>query len=405
MPNTAIQLAEGISWVGALNPALRLFDIFMRTERGTTYNAYLVQGRDKIALIDGVKAGFSKEWLARLESVVPLERIDYLVGNHLEPDHSGAYLAALERMPRARVVVSKNARTFLQELTNQELDPLLVGTGDALDLGGKTLKFLTAPFLHWPDTMFTYVPEDAVLFSCDFFGAHFCHEELFDDQVGDYTHAFKYYFDHIFRPFKEHVRNGLQLIEPLPLSLIAPSHGPVVRAGISDVQQQYREWASRPAPVPEGSLLVFYVSAYGLTGQLARAVAEGAQATGVRTALYDLVGTEIPTVLDDIEAADGLAVGSCTINGDAVKPIWDLLSSLATLKLRGKWAAAFGSYGWSGEAVPMIEERLKSLKFRLAGPGVRIKFTPKPEDLEAARVLGQMLGEKIKADSQGGVKA
>ncbi|MEW6516474.1 MAG: hypothetical protein AB1439_06180 [candidate division FCPU426 bacterium] len=137
MPNTTVTLAPGVSWVGALNPNLRVFDIIMRTERGTTYNAYLVQGRDKTALIDGVKAGFSQEWLDRLESLVPLDRIDYLVGNHLEPDHSGAYLAALERMPRARVVVSKNARTFLQELTNQDLDPLLVGTGDSLDLGGQ----------------------------------------------------------------------------------------------------------------------------------------------------------------------------------------------------------------------------------------------------------------------------
>lgn len=404
MTHAAVRLAEGISWIGAFNPKLRIFDIIMRTERGTSYNAYLVQGSERTALIDGVKAGFSQEWLDRLGALIPLDRIDYLVGNHLEPDHSGAYLAALEHMPRARVVVSKNARAFLQELTNQDLDPLLVGTGDSLDLGGKTLQFLTAPFLHWPDTMFTYVPEDAVLFSCDFFGAHFCHEALFDDQVGEYARDFQYYFDHIFRPFKEHVRHGLQLIEPLPLKLIAPSHGPLVRGRIAEVQRQYREWASYPAPVPEGSLLVFYVSAYGLTGQLAQAVAEGAQAAGVRTALHDLVGTEIPAVLDDIEAADALAVGSCTINGDAVKPVWDLLSSLATLKLRGKWAAAFGSYGWSGEAVPMIEERLKSLKFRLAAPGVRVKFTPKPEDLEAARALGHLLGEKIKSDNSGGAK-
>lgn len=404
MPNTAVRLAEGVHWVGALNPNLRIFDIIMRTERGTSYNAYLVQGREKTALIDGVKAGFSQEWLDRLKSVVALDRVDYLVGNHLEPDHSGAYLKALEHMPRARVVVSKNARTFLQELTNQELDPLLVGTGDSLDLGGKTLQFLTAPFLHWPDSMFTYVPEDAILFSCDFFGAHLSQEAFFDDQVGDYTRELQYYFDHIFRPFKEHVRNGLQLIEALPLSLIAPSHGPLVRTRISQIRRQYQEWASRPAPVPEGSLLVFYVSAYGMTGQLAQALAEGAQAAGVRAALYDLVNTEIPAVLDDVEAADALAVGSCTINGDAVKPVWDLLSSLATLKLRGKWAAAFGSYGWSGEAVPMIEERMKALKFRLAAPGVRVKFTPKPEDLETARLLGRTLGEKIKGESQGGAR-
>lgn len=244
-----------------------------------------------------------------------------------------------------------------------------------------------------------------MLFSCDFFGAHFCHEALFDDQVGDYLQTFRYYFDHIFRPFKEHVRNGLQAIAGLPLSLIAPSHGPLLRSGIARAQQQYQEWASLPAPVPGGSLLVFFVSAYGLTKQLALAVAEGAQAAGIRAEVHDLTETDIPGLLDRIEAADGLAVGSCTINGDAVKPVWDLLSSLATLKLKGKWAAAFGSYGWSGEAVPMLEERFKSLKFRIAAPGVKVKFTPKTEDMEAARSLGRMLGEKIRMENQGGSKA
>lgn len=396
METKPLSVGSGVHWVGVLNSKLRIFDIIMHTERGTTYNGYLVQGSQKTVLVDAVKHGFTQEMFDRIEKIVPLDSIDYIVANHLEPDHSGSLPQALKRMPKARLVVSKNAKVFLKELLNQDVDPLTVGTGDELDLGGKTLQFITAPFLHWPDTMMTYLPENEILFSCDFFGSHFCHPGMFDDQVDDFSHSRKYYFDHIFRPFKEYVQKGLEAISSLAIQVIAPSHGPMLRTRVERYIEQYREWSLVPAPVPEGSLLVFYVSAYGLTGQLAQAVAEGAMTTGVRTALYDLVGTEIPTIMDTVEAADGLAVGSCTINGDAVKPIWDLLSSMATLKLKGKWGAAFGSYGWSGEAVPMIEERLKSLKLKLAAPGLRVKFTPRPEDLTAARELGQALGEKIK---------
>ncbi len=392
-----ITITEKIHWVGVLNPKLRIFDIIMHTEQGTTYNAYLVQGEQKTALIDTVKAGHAQEMFERLEQIIALDKIDYIVCNHLEPDHSGSILPALERLPNARIVVAKNGAPFLKELTNQDLNPMLVGTGDQLDLGGKTLQFITAPFLHWPDTMFTYCAEEKVLFSCDFLGSHYCHEAMFSDQVGDFTHAFRYYYDHIMRPFKEYVLKGLEAIKGLELNLICTSHGPLLNNNIEGYLDLYRSWSTQPEKVKEGKLLIFYVSAYGLTGRLAQEVAAGARAVGVKVALFDLVGTELPDVLTQMEAADGLAVGSCTINGDAVKPVWDLLSSLATVKLRGKQAVAFGSYGWSGEAVPMLEERLKSLKMKIAAPGLRVKFTPRSEDLAAARGLGQAIAEKIVA--------
>lgn len=396
MATQPFSMVPGVFWVGAFNPSLRVFDIIMRTEQGTTYNAYLVRGARKTALIETVKRGFSNEMFERLQAILPLEQIDYLVANHLEPDHSGSILECLARMPNARVVVAKNGIPFLKELTNQDLNPLAVGTGDTLDLGGKTLEFITAPFLHWPDTMFTYLREDQVLFSCDFLGCHFCHTGLWASRATDFSHAYQYYYNHIMRPFKEHVLKGLEAVQNLPLRMIAPSHGPILDQDLAAYMEKYRVWSSQPEPVAQGSALIFYVSAYGLTGQLAAVLAEGVQSQGVRAAVYDLAGTEIPDVLSLIEAADGLALGSCTINGDAVEPVWGLLSSLATLKIKGKWAVAFGSYGWSGEAVPMIEERVKSLKFKLAAPGLRVKFTPRPEDLEAAKELGKTLALKIK---------
>lgn len=396
MNHQAITISQHVSWVGALNPKLRIFDIVMRTEQGTTYNAYLVKGEQKTALIETVKRGFSEEMFDRIAKIVDPATIDYVVCNHLEPDHSGSLPQAMKHMPNAKIVISKNGKNFLKELTNQDLDPKVVGSGDSLDLGGRTLQFITAPFLHWPDTMFTYCPEESILFSCDFFGSHYCHEAMFASQVDDFSHAFKYYFDHIMRPFKDYVIKGLEAINELEIKFICTSHGPILDKDLDGYIRQYREWASQPQPVVGGKLIIFYASAYGMTGQIARAVADGAQAAGVKTALFDLVGTELPDVISLVEEADGLAMGSCTINGDAVKPVWDVLSSLATVKLKGKWAAAFGSYGWSGEAVPMLEERFKSLKMKIAVPGLRIKFQPTEEDLQNAKQLGQAMAEKIR---------
>jgi NADH oxidase (H2O-forming) len=402
MATEPVQLAEGVYWVGAFNPGLRIFDIIMRTEQGTTYNAYLVRGRDKTALIETVKSGHFDQLAARVEKIMPFDQIDYLVCNHLEPDHSGSLLEAKARAPKAQVIVSKNGAAFLKELFNQDLRPLAVGTGDRIDLGGKTLEFITAPFLHWPDTMFTYLPENRTLFSCDFLACHYCHEGVLSDQVGDFSFAYEHYFNAILRPFKDYVLKGLEAIRDKAIDLVGTSHGPVLNHDLPKFIERYRTWASAPERVPGGRIGVFYVSAYGMTGRLAEAIAEGARQAGAASTLFDLVGTDIPEIVSWIEAADAVAVGSCTLNGDAVKPAWDLLSSLDTIRVKGKWAAVFGSYGWSGEAVPMLEERLKGLKFHLVQPGLRVKFAPTVEDVEAARALGRTLAEKIRTSAERG---
>ncbi len=399
MHHEPVRIAENVYWVGVLNPDLRIFDIIMKTENGTSYNAYVVRGREKTALIETVKHGFKDEFLATVEQVVPLTEIDYLVCNHLEPDHSGSILDTLQRMPKAKIVVSKNGAAFLKELTNQDLQPMTVGSGDRLDLGGKTLEFITAPFLHWPDTMFTYIPEDATLFPCDFLGCHYSHEGILSDRVGDFSFAFEHYFQAIMGPFKEYVLKGLEAIQNRPLKVIAPSHGPVLNHNLEQFLNSYRQWSTPHRGLE--SIPVFYVSAYGMTGRLAQAVAEGVQSAGVQASLFDLEGAEIGSLIPVLEQASGILVGSCTINGDAVKPVWDFLSSLATVKLKGKLVAAFGSYGWSGEAVPMLEERLKSLKFKVVSPGLRVRFQPREEDLQAARDLGKTVAQAVLA-LQGG---
>ena len=397
----AVEIAPGTHWIGALDPDLRAFDIILKTANGTTYNSYCVRGSKGVAIVDTVKVSHSDEFFTRLEQVTRYDEITTIVLNHLEPDHSGALPELMRRAPQAKLYISAKAKVMLKALVrNAELDFNIVQTGDSVDLGDRTLRFFSTPFLHWPDTQCTLVEEQNILFSGDVFGCHFCDSRLFNDQVGDFRFSFEYYYAHIMRPFREHVLEALALLEPLPLKLIAPAHGPILREAPRSYVQRYRQLASpllhNEVGANNKSLLVFYISSYGNTALMAHAVAEGAETIpGVRVSLYDLqAGGDLPFV-DLIEEADGLAFGSPTINGDAVKPVWDLLSSLAVIKVSDKLGAAFGSYGWSGEAINMIEDRLRGLKLRVPIKGVRARLIPTEEELDRCRDLGKQLAQHL----------
>lgn len=393
----AVEIASEIHWIGALDPRLREFDIILKTANGTTYNAYCVRGQTGVAIIDTVKASHAEEFFTRLEQVAHYEEIQAIILNHLEPDHSGALPELIRRAPQARVYLSQRGQMMLKGIIKDEsLEYIPVNTGDTIDLGERQLRFLHTPFLHWPDTQCTYLEKDGILFSGDIFGCHFCDSRLFNDKVGDFRAAFEYYYAHLMRPFREHVLEALALIEPLPLNLLAPAHGPVLRDSPTTYVQRYRQLAepllTNEAAKQEQTLLIFYISAYGNTTRMAQAISEGAETVnGVRISLYDLQGCEISPLVDLIEEADGLVLGSPTINGDAVKPIWDLLSSLALVKVRGKLGAAFGSYGWSGEAVSLIEDRLRGLKLRVPVKGSKIKLIPTDTELAQCRYFGREL--------------
>lgn len=397
----AVEIAPGTHWIGALDPGLREFDIILKTANGTTYNSYCVRGTDGVAIIDTVKASHADEFFRRLEQVARYEEITTIVLNHLEPDHSGALPELMRRAPQAKLYISTKGQLMLKALVKDpELSFNIAQTGDSVDLGGRTLRFFTTPFLHWPDTQCTLVEEQGILFSGDVFGCHFCDARLFNDQVGDFRFSFEYYYQHIMRPFREHVLDALELLEPLPLKLIAPAHGPILREAPVTYLQRYRQLASpllhNEVGANNKSLLVFYISSYGNTAHMAQAVVDGAETVpGVRVSMYDLqAGGNLPFV-DLIEEADGLAIGSPTINGDAVKPVWDLLSSLAVIKVRDKLGAAFGSYGWSGEAINMIEDRLRGLKMRVPIKGVRARLIPTEDELLVCRDLGVQLAQHL----------
>jgi len=404
----AVEFADGVYWIGALDPTLRTFDIILSTANGTTYNSYLVKGSSGVAVIDTVKENFSEEFFARLESEVSYEQITAIVLNHLEPDHTGALPELMQRAPQAKLYISQRATSMLKALLKPaagEFKYTTVNTGDCVDLGNRSLSFLHTPFLHWPDTQCTYLEDDGILFSGDVFGCHYCDKRLFNDLVGDFRFSFDYYYAHIMRPFKNYVMDALKLIEPLKIKQIAPTHGPILRERPRRYVTHYRELStsslSREIGTEAQSLIIFYMSSYGNTARMAEEICNGAsEVEGVRVSLYDLEGGETNPFIDLIEEADALLFGSPTINGDAVKPVWDLLSSLVVVNLKGKLGGAFGSYGWSGEAVRMIEDRMRGLKMHIPKEGLRVKLIPSEEELEQCRLFGKQIAEVLTGANQ-----
>lgn len=399
---SAVEIANKVFWIGVQDPDLRIFDVVMTTEYGTSYNAYLIKGSEKTALIETVKIKYWDEYLQRLQQVVDLSAIDFLVVNHTEPDHSGSIEALLDKIPGLTVVGSPTALGFLKNIANRDFKSRAVDSGDKLSLGDRTLRFINAPFLHWPDSMFTYLEEDGILFPCDFLGSHFSSEQLFDDQIeSDYSDAFKYYFDMIMGPFKPYVLEALEKIKDLNLNMVCPGHGPILRSNIAKHIELYRQWAT-PAPMDDNKprVVVAYVSAYGYTEALANSIIDGIVASGdFNIQKHDLVYADLQEVLKAIDHADGLLFGSPTINGDALPPIWQLLIQLSPITHADKVAAAFGAFGWSGEAVPSIEARLNSLRMKVI-PGLRVKFKPTASDLDKAFQLGVDFAKSIQQKMQ-----
>ncbi|HOC24742.1 MAG TPA: FprA family A-type flavoprotein [bacterium] len=390
-----VTIKPDVYWIGALHPDLRLFDIIMPTKNGTTYNSYLVKG-EQVAIIDTVKDKFGPAFIERIAELTDFNRIAYIVVQHNEMDHSGSLAALLEKAPQAKVICSKPAARYVQNILNRPVQIRSVENGEVIDLGGKSLQFFPSPFIHWPDTMMTYLPEKRLLFTCDLFGAHFCDSHLFNDQITrDTWPDFEHYFRSIMRPFKKSVRNALKKVDELDFDIIAPSHGPILRSGLDKYLQAYQKWSE---PLPQNDprqLLIYYASAYGNTEKMAAEIARGATAAGVTVKVYDTMEISLLDHLDRIEAADAIAIGSPTINGDAVKPVWEFLAGLATLDLKGKIGASFGSMGWSGEAVSFIDQRLANLKLRVIQPGIQATLVPGPEELQKCHEFGAALAQAM----------
>ncbi len=388
-----LKVRDDIFWVGALDFDIRTFDVVMYTEYGTTYNSYVVKGSEKTALIEAAKGKFFDEHLERLKDITTPEKIDYLIVNHTEPDHTGAIEKLLDINPGMTIVGSAFAIKFLKEITNKNFNSKIVKDGEEISLGNKTLTFLSVPYLHWPDSMYTYIKEDKTLFTCDSFGCHYCDEKVFNDLIeGDFLDSYKYYFDCIMGPFKEHIQKALEKIKDLEIETICPGHGPVLRKDLQKYIDYYKEW-SKNEKIDE--VVIGYVSAYGYTKVLAEEVAKGVEKAGIKAKLYDLETADKAQVLADIEVAKGLLIGTPTIADDTLPPVWDILVSLNANVHKGLKAGVFGSYGWNGTGISNVEGRYKQLKFNMPIEPLKIPFNPSPEQSEQAYNFGKEFASSI----------
>ena len=388
-----IEIIPDVYWIGVKDPELRVFDDLFPTRFGTTYNSYLVKGKEKTAVIDTVKGKRSGEYLAKIGQLVDPAEVDYYIVNHTEPDHSGSLALMLQHSPKAVVFSTQAARTFLGNLIHTPFESHVVKEGETIDLGDRRLRFIIAPFLHWPDTMFTLLEEEGVLFTCDAFGAHYCGNSIYADEVCDFTGEMKFYFDCLVRPFKDKALSAIEKVRGERIEMICPSHGPIRRKDLQEVIGNYVKWSAPSAP--EKKVVILYLSPHGNTEKMAKSVARGASLQGVKTEICHITQHTAEEIRDLMESADALVFGSPTVNRDVPKPMWDVLSLLSMVKLRTNIAGVFGSYGWSGEACKIAEDRLKGLNFKLPAPPLRFPFTPRTEALEECEAMGRTIAEEV----------
>lgn len=327
-----LELKPGFYFTGALDHDLRVFDIIMYTEYGTTYNSYVLKTANHTVLFETAKAKCLDSWLEKVGSITPIDQVDYLVVSHTEPDHSGSVERLLELNPRLKIVATGCAINFLKEIVNRDFYSIAVKDGQTLELDDKTLEFMVVPNLHWPDTMYTYIRQDKVLVTCDSFGSHYACDGILASAVTDqegYWKATKYYYDCIIGPFKSFMLDALKRVRPLELEMICPGHGPVLDTGIPHMLDTYEQWSTVINPNPRPTVIIPYVSAYGYTGQLAQAIAQGiTDKGGIDVRLYDMVEADAAQVAEELLYADGFLLGTPTIVGEALKPIWDLTTGM-----------------------------------------------------------------------------
>ncbi|MEG2665956.1 MAG: FprA family A-type flavoprotein [Bacteroidales bacterium] len=397
MKNSEVKnIAPGVDWVGVLDLDIVTFDVVMETKYGTTYKSYLVRGKDKIALIETAKVTFWEDYIEKIKSLIDPALIDYIVMDHTEPDHAGSLVNLLALAPKAQVVASGTALRYLADITNIEFSSKAVKEGDSLDLGGKTLQFISAPNLHWPDSMYTYLPEDQILFTCDSFGSHFANQEVFDDLVGNFEDAFKYYFYAILRPFSRFLLKAIEKVNTLKIKVICPGHGPILRS----YWRKYVDWSKTMSeefvqyPLTN-RVMIAYVSAYGYTGALAGKIAEGLKSAGLDVDICNVENMSAEEISSHLERASAFIFGSSTINQNALPPIYSCFALLSPIRDRAKLAGAFGSFGWSGEAKQIIESNIQTSKLAYIGESYFVKFKPSEKELQGAVDYGVRFAQKM----------
>ena len=378
----AIEMKKGIYWVGAVDWSMRSFHGYS-TRRGSSYNAYLILD-EKITLIDTVKAPFVAELLERVSSVVDPKKIDYIISNHVEPDHSGSLPIMAKCCPNAKIVTS--APNGLKGLTGRygELPYQSVKTGETLSLGARTLSFVATPMLHWPDSMVTYCPEEKILFSNDAFGQHLAANRRFDDEndLHIIMEEAKKYYANILMLYGKQAQTALAALGSLPIEMILTGHGVSWRAHIPEILDAYKKWSAGEL---EEKAVVVFDSMWGSTERLAKAITDSFTAKGVPVAYFDLRADHISDVITEVLTSKYLAVGSPTINNQMMPPVAAFLCYLKGFVPKGRKAFAFGSFGWGGQSVGLVENELKAAGCEICLEKIRVKDVPTLDDLAALR--------------------
>ena len=364
--NKTLCITADVKWIGVLDPDLRTFDIVMETKHGTTYNSYFINAQKK-AIVETTKEKFWDIYLNKIKSLVNPAEIEYIIVNHTEPDHSGNLGNLLKIAPKAKVVGSGNTIRYLNDLIGYEFPNIAIKDGQTLDLGNKTLRFINAPNLHWPDSTYAYLEEDNILFTCDSFGSHYCHEAMFDDLVGDFDEGFQYYFNVILKPFSKFMLKAIEKIRPLNISAICTGHGPVLRSNWEKYVNLSEEYSKKTLSLTDKQrVFIPYVSAYGKTALIAEKIAEGVRTAGnIETIICDIEKMPLSEIDEHISKTTGLIIGSPTINKNTLLQIYQLFAVINPIRDMGKPVAVFGSFGWSGEAVKIIRDNLSNLKCKL----------------------------------------
>lgn len=374
----AVEIKKDIYWVGVIDWNLRNFHGYL-TQRGSTYNSYIILD-EKITLIDNVKSYLTEEHINRISSIVDPEKIDYIIQNHIEPDHSGSLPEIKKICPNAKIFATQKAVDGLSKHYHTKFDIHVVKTGDSIDIGKRTLHFVQTPMVHWPDNMISYCPEEKVLFSNDAFGQHIASSERFDDEYPlDITlrEAQKYYAN-IVLPYSRQVRKALEVAGKLDIEIICPSHGLIWRKYLAEIVQAYAKWSANES---EERALIIYDTMWGSTEKMAHAIYDGFEECGVRAKMMSLQTNHISDIMTDILEAKYLCVGSPTLNNNLMPTVSAFLTYLKGLAPKNKQAMAFGSYGWSGQSVQQIENILTECRFDLM-PAIRTEYVPDKDMLD-----------------------
>jgi flavorubredoxin len=392
------ELSKGVYWVGVVDWGIRHFHGYeLSTHRGSSYNAYLIVD-EKIALIDSVWTPFQEQLIENIRQIIDPAKIDFVIANHAEMDHSGSLPYVMQYAPKATVVVSRRGRESVEGHYHQPWNFKSVQTGDRISIGKSELVFIEAPMLHWPDSMFTYLTNHNILMPNDAFGQHYATVFHFNDEVNQeelYEEALKYYAN-ILTPFSILILKKIEelLSLKLPVDMIAPSHGIIWRKDPMQIVKKYQEWAKQ---TPENSAVILYDTMWEGTRKMAEAIAAGIAEEGVPAKLLYMPVSDRNDVITEIFKAKAILVGSPTLNNGLLPTILPILEDLRGLKFQNKIGAAFGSYGWSGESVKIIQEHLERCKIKVVTEGNLAKWQPGEEELARCREQGRMVAKAIKA--------